>query len=89
LDKDALSDVFKKHKIDSVIHFAGLKAVGESIEIPLAYYKNNIGGTMNLLEVSEKPAGYQSPYMNSCLKNQHLSQMGNREIGSISLFTCV
>lgn len=50
-DKDGLREVFKKEKIDAVIHFAGLKAVGESVQIPLAYYENNISGTVNLCEV--------------------------------------
>lgn len=44
-----LGKVFKENKIDSVIHFAGLKAVGESISMPLEYYENNICGTLNLL----------------------------------------
>ncbi|MBT8039538.1 MAG: UDP-glucose 4-epimerase GalE [Gammaproteobacteria bacterium] len=46
----AIKEVFRQETIDAVIHFAGLKAVGESTEIPLAYYQNNIGGTSNLLE---------------------------------------
>lgn len=50
-DKDSLNGVFKENKIDSVIHFAGLKAVGESVQIPLKYYDNNIIGTLMLLEV--------------------------------------
>lgn len=50
LDREALKIPFKKHAIDAVIHFAGLKAVGESVEIPLSYYQNNITGTLNLLE---------------------------------------
>ena len=51
LDKEALDSVFEKHpEIDSVIHFAGLKAVGESCEKPLLYYHNNITGTVNLLK---------------------------------------
>ena len=51
LDKEKLSEVFKAHpKIDSVIHFAGLKAVGESCALPLKYYHNNLTGTFNLLE---------------------------------------
>lgn len=54
LDKEALRDLFKKHKFTSVIHFAGLKAVGESCELPLLYYKTNVGGTMNLLEVMKE-----------------------------------
>ena len=53
-DKKALEKVFEKYKIDSVIHFAGLKAVGESVENPLDYYDNNIVGTLRLLEVMKK-----------------------------------
>ena len=49
-DKKALGDVFKDRKYDLVMHFAGLKAVGESVEQPLKYYENNVGGTVNLLE---------------------------------------
>jgi len=50
LDKAGLNKIFKENKYDLVIHFAGLKAVGESVEKPLLYYKNNVGGTVNLLE---------------------------------------
>jgi UDP-galactose 4-epimerase (EC 5.1.3.2) len=53
LDKEALIKIFKQENIDAVIHFAGLKAVGESCKIPLKYYKNNVAGTVNLLEVME------------------------------------
>jgi UDP-glucose 4-epimerase len=49
-----LEQVFEKNKIDSVIHFAGLKAVGESVEIPLKYYDNNVYGTILLCEVMAK-----------------------------------
>lgn len=48
-EEDKLKEVFEKHKIDAVIHFAGLKAVGESVAKPLLYYKNNLVGTLNLL----------------------------------------
>jgi UDP-glucose 4-epimerase len=51
LDKDALSRVFERSRPDAVIHFAGLKAVGESITMPLTYFHNNITGTLNLLSV--------------------------------------
>lgn len=51
LDKQAVEKVFKAARYDAVIHFAGLKAVGESVSIPLRYYHNNITGTLNLLEV--------------------------------------
>ncbi|TDF39518.1 UDP-glucose 4-epimerase GalE [Alteromonadaceae bacterium M269] len=50
-DKGTLQELFAKHKISSVIHFAGLKAVGESVEKPLQYYENNVFGTINLCEV--------------------------------------
>jgi len=49
-DRAALDAVFASHAIDAVIHFAGLKAVGESVEQPLAYYRNNVSGTLVLLE---------------------------------------
>ena len=51
LDKEIEDKIFKENKIDAVIHFAGLKAVGESSIIPLEYYKNNVEGTLHLLEV--------------------------------------
>ncbi len=50
-DKQILTTIFKKEKIDAVIHFAGLKAVGESVKKPLTYYRNNIDSTLTLLEV--------------------------------------
>ena len=54
LDEEKLEKVFKKNEIESVIHFAGLKAVGESVQKPLEYYHNNISGTINLLRVMKK-----------------------------------
>lgn len=54
LDGELLDDLFKKYDIDSVIHFAGLKAVGESVSIPLRYYQNNVGGSMSLFESMKK-----------------------------------
>ena len=51
MDKSSLSRVFKQHKIDTVIHFAALKSVGESVAKPLSYYQNNIAGSLNLLDV--------------------------------------
>lgn len=50
-DENGLREVFSTHKIDAVIHFAGLKAVGESVEKPREYYSNNISGTLTLLKV--------------------------------------
>ena len=54
LDYEKLEEVFKAHQYDAVIHFAGYKAVGESVEIPLTYYKNNISGSINLYELMKK-----------------------------------
>ena len=53
-DYEAVARVFEGAKYDAVIHFAGLKAVGESVEKPLEYYENNIGGTINLLKAMTK-----------------------------------
>ncbi len=53
-DKKALQKVFDTYNIDSVIHFAGLKAVGESVQNPLEYYNNNVYGTVALCEVMQK-----------------------------------
>ena len=51
LDRENLSKAFDEHKVDAVIHFAGLKAVGESVQKPLEYYHNNMTGTFTLLDV--------------------------------------
>lgn len=53
-DKNALRKVFEENKIDAVIHFAGYKAVGESVKVPLSYYRNNIETTLSLLETMEE-----------------------------------
>ena len=54
LDRKAMEEIFSKEKIDSCIHFAGLKAVGESVQKPWEYYENNIGGTLILVDVMRK-----------------------------------
>lgn len=54
LDRDALEDIFKNERIEAVLHFAGLKAVGESVSKPLRYYHNNITGTLLLCEMMQK-----------------------------------
>ena len=54
LDRDALNEVFDKEDIDSCIHFAGLKAVGDSVAKPWEYYENNIAGTLTLVDVMRK-----------------------------------
>ncbi|CAH0175959.1 UDP-glucose 4-epimerase GalE [Peribacillus simplex] len=51
LDRDELNTIFENHNFEAVMHFAGLKAVGESVEIPLNYYHNNITGTINLCDL--------------------------------------
>jgi len=53
LDSKALNLIFKENKIDAVIHFAALKSVGQSIEEPIEYYKNNIGGLLSLVGVMD------------------------------------
>ncbi len=54
LDESALEKIFQENQIDCVIHFAGLKAVGESVQQPLDYYENNVIGTISLLKVMKK-----------------------------------
>ncbi len=54
LDREALDALFAKEKIDACIHFAGLKAVGESVSKPWEYYENNIAGTLTLVDVMRK-----------------------------------
>ncbi len=54
LDRQAVNEIFEKESIDSVIHFAGLKAVGESVQKPLEYYYNNVTGTLILCDVMRK-----------------------------------
>lgn len=53
LDKEKFEQVFKENKIDAVIHFAGLKAVGESVLKPLSYYQNNLISMLNLLSLMQ------------------------------------
>lgn len=53
-DKQAMEEIFEKEKVGAVIHFAGLKAVGESVQMPLRYYQNNLISTLVLLEVMKE-----------------------------------
>ncbi|MDD5770290.1 MAG: GDP-mannose 4,6-dehydratase, partial [Candidatus Gracilibacteria bacterium] len=53
-DKDKLKEIFQKYNFDGVLHFAGLKAVGESCEKPILYYDNNIVGSLKLFEVMQE-----------------------------------
>ncbi|MFC1720153.1 UDP-glucose 4-epimerase GalE [Pseudomonadota bacterium] len=63
---DAIDLLFRQVKIDAVIHFAGLKAVGESVQMPLKYYQNNIGGTANLLESMNNSGVKNIVFSSSC-----------------------
>ena len=53
-DKEGLRSVFSQNQIDAIIHFAAFKAVGESVKLPLKYYRNNLDSTFTLLEVMEE-----------------------------------
>ncbi|KAI5692715.1 hypothetical protein M8J77_000086, partial [Diaphorina citri] len=66
VDKNRLGEIFAKHDIDCVIHFAAVKAVGESMQEPLMYYKNNLIATINLLEVMKSHGVYQLVFSSSC-----------------------
>lgn len=65
-DDDALREVFDAHRIDAVIHFAGLKAVGESVEKPLEYYENNVGGTLALCRRMQETGVKNLVFSSSC-----------------------
>ena len=64
-DKSQLTQVFIANKIDSVVHFAGYKAVGESAINPLMYYRNNVAGSINLLEVMKEQAVHKLVFSSS------------------------
>ncbi|WP_058301202.1 UDP-glucose 4-epimerase GalE [Gorillibacterium timonense] len=65
LDKEALNRVFAEQSIDAVLHFAGLKAVGESVGMPLRYYHNNITGTLNLCDAMKEHGVYRLVFSSS------------------------
>lgn len=67
LDKPSLSEIFDKHQIDCVIHFAAMKAVGESMQKPLFYYKCNVVSTINLLEAMKEHGVYKMVFSSSCV----------------------
>jgi len=64
-DADALENIFSSNKIDAVIHFAGLKAVGESMQIPLEYYNNNLVSTLVLCKVMKKHSVFNLVFSSS------------------------
>ncbi|WP_249960959.1 UDP-glucose 4-epimerase GalE [Histophilus somni] len=65
LDREILQCIFSTHKIEAVIHFAGLKAVGESVKKPLHYYQNNVNGSLTLLEEMLKAGIYNLVFSSS------------------------
>ena len=65
LDQQILDQIFAAHAIDAVIHFAGLKAVGESQQIPLAYFDNNIAGTISLAKAMERAGVFRLVFSSS------------------------
>ena len=76
-DKRELQTVFTRNEIDAVIHFAGFKAVGESVHKPLQYYRNNLDSTMTLLEVMEEYGCKKFMWMrNSSLDSPEMIHVG-------------
>ncbi|MFJ9542172.1 UDP-glucose 4-epimerase GalE [Streptomyces sp. NPDC101225] len=65
-DRDALSGVFAAHPVDAVVHFAGRKAVGESVRMPVEYYDTNVGGTTALLETMGRHGVHRLVFSSSC-----------------------
>jgi UDP-glucose 4-epimerase len=65
-DPKIVAEIIKTHKIDGIIHFAAFKAVGESVEKPLKYYRNNIGSLLNILEVMQANAVRRLVFSSSC-----------------------
>src|SRR6056297_2161063 len=65
LDYCELEKIFQQEQIDAVIHFAGLKAVGESVEKPLSYYQNNLTGSLNLCDLMQKYQVYKLVFSSS------------------------
>ena len=66
LDREGLNQAFQEGPIAAVIHFAGLKAVGESVAEPLKYYRNNVSGTVSLLEVMKANQVRSLVFSSSC-----------------------
>lgn len=80
-DKQKLEEVFKNYDIDAVIHFAGLKSVGESVKKPLEYYINNVSGTLTLLEVMKQASVYKFIFSSSATVYGNHSPVPNLEEG--------
>ena len=84
-DQSALSDIFTTYDIDSVIHFAGLKAVGESVAKPLEYYDNNLVSTMTLLEAMREHNVKQLVFSSSATVYGSPSELPLRETSTVGV----
>ena len=77
--KETLEKVFSEYRIDQVVHFAGLKAVGESVAEPLKYYRNNLDATMTLLEVMQKHGCFDIVFSSSATVYGTIQEMPLKE----------
>ena len=84
-DQSALDDIFTTYSIDSVIHFAGLKAVGESVAKPLEYYDNNLVSTLALLEAMRKHSVKQLVFSSSATVYGDPSELPLRETSTVGV----
>lgn len=84
-DQSALDDIFTTYNIDSVIHFAGLKAVGESVAKPLEYYDNNLVSTMTLLEAMREHNVKQLVFSSSATVYGNPSELPLRETSTVGV----
>ena len=84
-DQSALDDIFTTYDIDSVIHFAGLKAVGESVAKPLEYYDNNLVSTLALLEAMRKYSVKQLVFSSSATVYDSPSELPLRETSTVGV----
>ena len=84
-DQSVLDDIFTTYSIDSVIHFAGLKAVGESVAKPLEYYDNNLVSTMALLEAMRKHSVKQLVFSSSATVYGSPSELPLRETSTVGV----
>ena len=84
-DQSALDDIFTTYDIDSVIHFAGLKAVGESVAKPLEYYDNNLVSTLVLLEAMRKHSVKQLVFSSSATVYGNPSELPLRETSTVGV----
>lgn len=86
-DRAAMEKIFTKHKPQAVIHFAGYKAVGESVQLPLKYYRNNIDSTLTLCEVMQAHGVKQLIFSSSCTVYGEPQELPLRETTPVSQLT--